>query len=251
MAKQVSDSQDSGYIGESEFQSWATKMGWYATKLHPDHGIDFVCQIRGNRLTTKSSEMSGKTLNVSVRSTHQGSDTIVIDRSDAELFLTAPNPVVLAIVRRAPQGQVSEVGIKFVDEHFVRDLDAFLTGKAKTYTVRFSDAVTDIEKIRYNTDRLFKEPYSDTIARFRTEGRLKAFGARPDVEIVHTSTGNFLLVGSLASHGGFRNKSPLFFLIHQKLLDSTERTGLNQRRSFRVSYGSPPALELANHSFDT
>ena len=69
MPKQISDSQDAGYVGENEFRSWAAKMGWYPTKFEPDQGIDFVCQIRGDRIDKRSSEMPGKTLNVSVRST--------------------------------------------------------------------------------------------------------------------------------------------------------------------------------------
>jgi hypothetical protein len=63
-------------------------MGWYPTKLTPDHGIDFVCQIRGDCIGKKSSEMPGKTLNVSVRLTTDDSDTVIIDRIDAELFFS-------------------------------------------------------------------------------------------------------------------------------------------------------------------
>ena len=196
MTKKVSDSQDHGYVGENEFRSWAAKMGWYPTKFDPDHGIDFVCQIRGDRAGKTSSEMPGKTLNVSVRSTTDDSDTVVIDRSDAELIFATSGPMVLAIVKRAPLQEAGQVAIKFVDEQFIRELDAFLQGTAHTYTVRFSEAVTDTGKIQYNVDRLFRQSYADTIARLRTELRLKSLMAEPHVGILRTKFGTFALVHS-------------------------------------------------------
>ena len=169
MTKKVSDSQDAGYWGENEFRSWAAKMAWYPTKFDPDHGIDFVCQIRGDRKGKKVSEMEGKTLNVPVRSTTEDSDTVIIKRSDAELFFSGSSPTVLALVRRAPLGRAGEVAIKFLDEQFITELDEFLRGTAKTHTVHFSEAITDPGEIQQRVKKLFKQSYVDTIARLRTE----------------------------------------------------------------------------------
>ena len=87
MGKRVSDNQDLGYIGEGEFALWANKIGWYPTKVLPDHGLDFLCQIKEDRIGGKSAEMRGKLLTVSVRSTDENGDSIVITRSDAQLVL--------------------------------------------------------------------------------------------------------------------------------------------------------------------
>lgn len=196
MSKKVSDNQDQGYVGEDEFRSWASKMGWYPTKLDQDHGIDFVCQIRGNRAGKRSSEMPGKTLNVSVRSTTDDSDSITIHRDDATLLLSTNTPMVLALVRRAPLDQAGQVAIKFPDEDFIKELDAFSQSSAETHQVRFSEAVIDRCKIEYKVDKLFKEPYADRMARLRAKLRLQGLVTEPHVEIVHTDQGTYAVVRS-------------------------------------------------------
>ena len=196
MPKQVSDNQDAGYIGENEFRSWATKIGWYPTKFDPDHGLDFVCQIRGDRTGKKSSEMHGKTLNVSVRSTTENSDTVTIDRSDAQLLLSTNSPTVLAIVRRAPHGRSGQVAIKFVDEQFVKELDIFLRGTTGSHTVHFSGAITNREEIQHNVAKLFQQPHMTMIARLLAECRLNGHLEEPRAEILHTAYGTFAYVHS-------------------------------------------------------
>jgi hypothetical protein len=171
-------------------------MGWYPTKYNPDHGIDFVCQIRGDRTGEMSSEMSGKTLNVSVRSTTKTSDTIKIDRNDAELFLKTNSPIVIAIVKRAPLGQNGPIAIKFIDEQFIRELEVFLHSTAKTHTVHFSEAATDPDKIQNTVERLFQQPYMDMIARLRIELRLETLISEPQAEILHTAYGTVAYVHS-------------------------------------------------------
>ena len=109
MSKRISDNQDAGYIGEEDFRLWATKMGWYPTKLDHDHGLDFVCQLRGERISGKSSEMPGKMLTVSVRSTD--GDTITITRDDAELLLRTGTPMVFAIVRRGSMDELGKIAV--------------------------------------------------------------------------------------------------------------------------------------------
>ncbi len=140
--------------------------------------------------------MPGKTLNVSVRSTSEDSDTVVIDRSDAELLLSSNSPMVLAIVQRMPLGQAGKVGIKFLDEQFIKELDVFLRDTAKTHTMHFSQTVTEPGRIRDEVDRLFQHPYRDMIARLRTEIRLKDFMVEPHAEILHSAYGTVAFVHS-------------------------------------------------------
>ena len=189
MPKRVSDSQDAGYVGENEFRSSAAKMGWYPTKPEPDVGIDFVCQIRGDRIGKKTSEMPGRFLSVSVRSTERESDSITIKRSDAELILSISDPMVFALVRRAPIGEASEVAIRFPDEDFIREIEAFLKGPAETYTIQFSSGITDTKEIQRKVDKLFQQPHEVLIARLRTELRLKELINEPHAEILNTMYG--------------------------------------------------------------
>lgn len=172
-------------MGESEFHSWAAKMGWYPANLVPDHGIDFVCQIRGDRIGEKTSSMPGRFLNVSVRSTTADSDSVTISRSDAQLLLSTSGPMVFALVRRAPLGEAGEVAIKFPDEDFIGKIEAFLKGPAQTHSVRFSDAISDIQEIQQNVEKLFRQSHKDMIARLLAEHRLKELIKEPQAEILH------------------------------------------------------------------
>ncbi|MBU4274171.1 MAG: hypothetical protein KKA28_20270 [Planctomycetes bacterium] len=189
MVKKVHDNQSSGYIGEDEFKSWASKMGWFATKIDQDFGIDFICQIRGERISEKSSVMTGKLLAVSVRSTTTDGDAIKISRDDADHLLKLNTPMVFAIVQRGSQEEQAKIAIKFPDDAFICELDAFLRSKAKHHKLRFSDAITDLRKIKFNAERLFKESHADKLFLFRAELRLK--GVLPDaqIEIIHTKEG--------------------------------------------------------------
>jgi hypothetical protein len=196
MTKKVSDSQEAGYVGENEFRSWAAKMGWFPSNLVPDHGIDFVCQIRGDRIGEKTSSMPGRFLNVSVRSTTVDSDSATIYRSDAQLLLSTSVPMVFALVRRAPLGEAGEVAIKFPDEDFIGEIEAFLKGPAQSHSVRFSDAISDIQEIQQNVEKLFQQSHKDMIARLLAEHRLKELIKEPQAEILHTANGTVVYVHS-------------------------------------------------------
>lgn len=196
MSKRVSDNQDAGYNGETAFSCWASSIGWYATKIVPDHGLDFLCQIRGKRTDAKSAEMTGNLLTVSVRSTTADSDAITITRDDADLFLKTNVPLVFALVRRGSPGEMSLVAIKFPDEAFVRELDAFMRSSKQSHQVRFSDAVTDISEIRCNAERLFKESYTDLLTRLRATLRVESLLPDPHVEIIHDDIGSYAVVRS-------------------------------------------------------
>ena len=192
------------------------KLGWYPTKFEPDHGIDFVCQIRGDRIGKQSSEMTGKTLHVPVRSTNEDSDTVIIDRNDAELFFSTSGPMVFAIVKRAPIGQASQVAIKFVNEQFIRELDTFLRSSAKTHSVHFSEAITDTQEIKVKVEELFQRPYMPEIARLRAELRLGEIINEPRVEMIYTESGPIACVHSkdIASQPEILQRSELAEAIH-------------------------------------
>lgn len=196
IVKRVSDSQEGGYIGEEEFRLWASKIGWFPTKIEHDHGLDFLCQLRGERSGSKSSEMPGNLLTVSVRSTSADGDSITITRDDAELLLRTSAPMVFAIVQRGSPEEPGRVAIKFPDEMFIRELDAFWRSGVEHHQLRFSDAITDIGKIRYNAERLFRESYVDMLARLRAKLRLEGLLPDAQVEILHTDQGVSAVVRS-------------------------------------------------------
>lgn len=194
--KKISNNQGRGYIGEEEFRLWATKFGWLPTDILHDHGLDFICQICGSKVGKKSAEMPGNLLSVSVRSTEADGDTVKITRDDAELLLRTNTPMVFAIVQRGSQQQMGKIAVKFPDEPFVRELEAFLYSGAESHLLRFSEAISDEEKIRYNTERLLNESYVDKLARVRA--KLKLEGIIPDakIEIIHAENGVSAIVRS-------------------------------------------------------
>lgn len=89
--KKTSDIQEAGNEGESDFASWASKMGWHCTPTSKgnDFGTDFYCQIRGAKCGARTWEMPPDVLGVSVKSTQQGSDTVSINKDDADHLLKA------------------------------------------------------------------------------------------------------------------------------------------------------------------
>src|SRR5882672_5695938 len=144
MTKKISEPQDFGFIGEADFQSWATKMGYYPTKLIPDIGIDFACQLKGKKSATGTTwDVTSKNFVVAVRSTEEDGEEVRITKDDAEVLLNSNVPIVLALVRRAPTDKAPEVSLRFVDEDFVRELHSFLRESSETRTIKFSDAIRD------------------------------------------------------------------------------------------------------------
>ncbi len=159
MTKRISRNQDAGNRGETDFQAWASQMGLYPTKITPDHGIDFVCQIRGEFTEELSAEMHGDFLAVSVRSTTQDSDIVKIDRNDAKLYFTASSPFVVAIVKRADELAREKVAIKFLDTIFIEELANFLLGQHKSLTLHFSKAVSAKDEIHKKIDEILESIY--------------------------------------------------------------------------------------------
>lgn len=196
MPKKISDNQDAGTAGEDQFRHWASSvMHWYCTKPNPDSGIDFVCQIRGKRISPTSSLMPDHWLHVSVRSTTKNSDFVRIDKSDAQLLLSPSNINVLALVRRAPYGQSGEIGIRVPDAEYVQELDAFIRGKAKSRRIFFSSALTDRDAIRTAISHLLLQPYSVLMMCWRVQSRLGQYKIPdPKVEFKHSPDGNTIKV---------------------------------------------------------
>ncbi len=196
MPKKITESQDQGNAGEQAFADWAAKMHWYPTKLVPDAGIDYVCQIRGERISASTSVMPGHLLNVSVRSTVEDSDSVKIDRSDAELIFSTASPMVFALVRRAPLGQADQIAIRVCDEAFVAEIEHFLRSTKNTHTLHFSDAMTNPCEIQENVEQLFIQPHRPMIARIRAEFRLNGLLQGPHAEILHTELGTVMYIHS-------------------------------------------------------
>jgi len=189
MVKKISENQKAGYIGEDEFRLWASKIGWHPTKTAPDHGLDFFCQLEGEKVSEKSYTMPGKIVAVSVRSTEKDKDVVRITRDDAQLFLTTNTPMVFAVVRRGSVEESGEISIQFPDEKFIRELDNFLQSSAEHYLLRFSDAISKLDTIQQYAVNLFKEAPGDRIARIRANIRLQPLMPDSHVEILHTDQG--------------------------------------------------------------
>lgn len=194
--KKVSEVQESGYIGESDFANWATKVGYFPSKITPDHGIDFLCQVMGAKTPHKASwSMPGKIFLVTVRSTEDDGQKVLLSRSDAKLML-ADSSLVLAMVRRAPVGQTGQVSIRFGDESFIRELHAFLCGSAESHSVSLGSGCTDLAAIRYNIERLFRNSYQDQLAHLKAELKLGEVLKGPRLRVVHDGNGGFSVIMS-------------------------------------------------------
>lgn len=197
MPKKLSDNQAAGYMGEDEFRLLvAKKFGWLASKIDHDHGLDFVCQVPGDRLGEKTAEMPGNLLAVSVRSTAGDGDAIKIERDDAELLFSTNIPMVFAIIRRGSQDEMGQIAFKFPTRTFIRELDAFLRSGAQSHQLRFSDAVTEGSKIRSDAEEILREPYVSYLTRLKVELRLEGIVNDPKVEIIHTESGSYVRVRS-------------------------------------------------------
>jgi hypothetical protein len=190
MPKKKHDRQQDGYEGEDFFQFWATKnMQWIPQKPTRDLGIDFICQLPGNRTESNSSEMPGTLLSVLVRSVKSDSKSVSIDQNEAELFFSTNAPMILALVRRTQNG-IDEVAIRFPDRKFIEEMDGFLKSKFKTHKVKFSEAITDIKDIHQNLDQLLRQPYEVYIKHLLDETQLKKYSQELKVESLYTEEGH-------------------------------------------------------------
>lgn len=206
--KKLSKNQKAGDIGENEFRNWAGKAGFSATKFERDLGFDFFCQVEGEQDRGKKSwVMPGHVFMVSVRSTKQDGDAIKLKRADADLLLSNDR-CVLAIVKRAPIDEVGKIAIKFVDEEFIKELDAFLKSNKKQLGVCFSNACTDLGAIRYNVDRMFKSDFQSKLTCLKKMLKLEEVLKSPRIKIVHGSDGGYAVVQSESVFDNFDVTSP-------------------------------------------
>lgn len=192
--KKISDVQELGYIGESEFANWANKVGYFPTKIIPDHGIDFVCQVKGSKTHGKaSSTMQGKIFLATVRSMEEDGQGVTLSRADANLLLEQ-SLLVLAIVKRARVGDSGQISIRFVDESFIRELHSFLCTTYESHLVRFDEGHTHLDAIRYNFERLFRRNYQEKIAHLKAELKLGEVLKGPHLRVVSDSSGGYSVV---------------------------------------------------------
>jgi len=257
MPKKRSDTQQRGHEGEGAFIAWATQiMRWEPTKLLPDFGIDFVCQIPGRRLSKTTEEMPGRQLSVSVRSTTQDSKSVTIYCSDAELFLSANVPLVLALVRRASHGKSGEVAIRLPDESFIREIEEFLDTDEKSHAVRFADAITDPEEIQQRVKELLAKPYMVAVALTRIGLRSSQLVKEPCIELLYTAHGARAYVHSEATRSGievpqnpdvkeaFQDIGMVPVFVHSSLVSS-------QNMGFSEVRGSPDLVAAGKEGYST
>lgn len=191
MPKTRHDNQDLGSGGEKSFAEWASNtMHWEPTKLDPDFGIDFVCQIPGKRLSEVSSEMPGSLLCVSVRSTSRKTKAVSIDRSDAQLFWSAKVPLVLALIRHTRPGKRNEVSIRIPEESFIAQIEEFLASSRNTCAIRFADAVSCPSAIQQQVDALLDQYFPFAVQRLRIQHQLAGIIENPNVDFISTAFGS-------------------------------------------------------------
>ncbi len=197
MPKKMTNNQDRGHAGEDQFKYWASSvMHWYATKADPDSGFDFLCQLRGKRIDSHACIMDGKVLSVSVRSTDRTKSKIRIDRSDIELLLSATTPAVIALVQRAPYGQVGKVAIRVPDELFIRECQLFLTGRGKSRSVSFDDALAVPGDIQKAVEDLCSQWYPGLVVRARAKFLLEGLLPDAQFEVLQTDCGSYVRIRS-------------------------------------------------------
>jgi len=250
MPKKMSDPQQLGDAGEGAFVAWATAMGWPTPTKHTrDIGTDYICQIPGDRISKATVLMPGRRLEVSVRSTTQNSRAVKVSRSDAKLFFTSSVHRVLALIRRAPVGQLSKVAIRFPDESFIGELEEFLDSGDETHEVRFSDATTDTVEIRQRVEDLLNQPFLFMVNRMRIERCLVGVVEDPCVEIVSTESGSTAWVHSASAQ---LQIEPSLKEEARKALKPLEDISMNivWARSSVIPVGEPGvggSLELLSH----
>ncbi len=141
MTKKISDNQSSGMEGEGFFAAYALKINLIPNKCINDFGFDYLCQIKGKKLSKFSSEMTGKFVAVSVRSTTNIKKPVIqIDKSDASLFLSCDFPFILALVHLHPKKGPS-VFIKLPTHAFIHQLIEFIYSKHEHKSIATKDCV--------------------------------------------------------------------------------------------------------------
>lgn len=81
--KLIARSNDIGDEGEDAFRWFARRHGMLPTKLERDYGVDFICQVAGERGQTGARPVLGALAGFSVRSTTRPDERITVTRKDA------------------------------------------------------------------------------------------------------------------------------------------------------------------------
>lgn len=197
MTKRISQIQLQGIEGEKAFEHWASRNGLLATKLDPDQGIDYVCQLVGDRTdkTDKSSYYTpGKMLAVAVRSSDKVEPKVRINRDDARLLLQINMPTAIAILDLRTTSEPPKVYFRFMDNQFLAELFNFLKGSKQSYTIKATSCISDPYEIRSAVEGLFNPGAWEKIESLKREMKLQQIVPGARLTVVITAGSVFSIV---------------------------------------------------------
>ena len=186
--KKESPNQSRGNNGEMEFAAWISRAGIYSEAPKKDSGFDFLCQVPGNPVGKDGTfTMPGHFLAVSVRSTTDKQNFVLINRADVELFLTSCMPMALAMVQRTTTDKNPRISLRIVDENFIIELEGFLGRKQESRSIRFDTGIENPEIAANEIKKQFDPVYMQRLRLFRDELRLSRFLKSPSVRLSQTT----------------------------------------------------------------
>ena len=194
MPKRLSEIQWQGITGEKAFEIWAVKNRVLPTKLDPDQGIDYVCQVVGNKTQKASYETPGHLMAVAVRSSDKAEIKVNLDRNDAELLLCLNLPAALAMLDLRSEGDFPDIYFRFLDAAFIRDLFVFLKGTKKGRTVKAGTCVSNPNAIRSAIEKAFLPGAWEKIQALKRTLRLQDVVNDALLSVVSTGTSSYSLV---------------------------------------------------------
>jgi len=194
MTKRFSEIQWQGKRGEKWFEVWATDVGLLPTKMDPDTGIDYVCQVVGKKTSKASYQMAAKHLAIWVRGSKKADVKVRLDRDDAQLMLQVDLPAILVIVDLKSTGKMPKFYVRPLDKLFAEELAGFLKGKKKTRTVKISTCIHDKNDVLERIRRLLKPTIRQRIAVVKNELRLRHIVDGAQLSIVGAAGGGFSVI---------------------------------------------------------
>jgi len=197
MPKRLSEIQWQGITGEKAFELWAVKNRVLPTKLDPDQGIDYVCQVVGSKTQKASFETPGQLMAVAVRSSDKAEIKVKLDRNDAELLLRLNLPTALAILDLRSEGDFPDVYFRFLDGAFIRELFAFLKGSKKTKQLKASTCVSGPHTIRSAIEKAFLPGAYEKIQALKRKLKLQVVIKDALLTVISTGTSSYSLVRTL------------------------------------------------------
>lgn len=186
MTKKLSDIQWQGRRGEKAFEYWSTELGLLPTNLQPDEGIDYVCQVVGDRTKKTSHAMTANLVAAWVRASEKNDVKVQIGRDDAIHLLGTNVPALVILVDLKTQDSFPRLHVRILDAKFLRELWSFLRGTKKSRTLRADACISDRNEIEKAIQKLLRPGARERLDALKRE--LKVQHALPGASYKNITT---------------------------------------------------------------